>query len=64
MMSREELKSYLNAQIREIEKYTWIESEREKRDIGFQRAAFEWIARYGEQFHQQWTTQDGKRQTA
>ena len=62
MMSREDLKSYLTAQIREIEKYKWIESEREQYDIGFQRAAFEWIARYGEQFHRQWMARRDKRQ--
>lgn len=53
-MNREDLKTYLMAQVREIEKYKWIESERERYDIGFQRAAFEWIQRYGEPFRRQW----------
>lgn len=63
-MNREELKNYLNAQLREIEKYKWIQSERENHDIGFQRAAFEWIAFYGAQFHQQWESSNTQRQVA
>ncbi|MCE5229980.1 hypothetical protein LLG95_10345 [bacterium] len=54
-MNREELKAYLDAQIEEIQKYKWISSEREQRDIGFNRAALEWIERYGEQFYQHWS---------
>ena len=56
-MSREELKAYLNAQLDEIQKYKWIESERHSEDIGFERAAFEWIGKYGDSFHQYWITQ-------
>jgi hypothetical protein len=53
-MNRQELKAYLEAQLREIEKYKWTESQKAKRDIGFNRAALEWIERYGESFHDQW----------
>ncbi|MEN6625312.1 MAG: hypothetical protein ABFD69_03675 [Candidatus Sumerlaeia bacterium] len=53
-MNRDELKAYLDAQIEEIQKYKWTESERERRDIGFNRAALEWIERYGEQFYHHW----------
>ena len=53
-MNREELRAYLEAQIAEINKYKWLESERQKCDIGFERAAFEWIHQYGEAFRQGW----------
>jgi hypothetical protein len=53
-MKREELRAYLEAQIEEIQKYKWIESERQSRDIGFQRAALEWINLYSESFRHQW----------
>jgi hypothetical protein len=53
-MNREELKTYLAAQIQEIQKYKWLESERTKCDIGFERAAFEWIHQYGEAFRRDW----------
>ena len=53
-MSPDELKAYLDAQVEEIQKYKWIESEREKCDIGFNRAAMEWIDRYAGDFHSTW----------
>ena len=53
-MNREELKAYLDAQVQEIQKYKWIESERHRSDIGFERAAFEWISFYGDHFRQFW----------
>ncbi len=55
-MTREELKEYLAAQVAEIEKYKWVESERHQRDIGFNRAALEWIDQYGEIFYRNWCT--------
>ena len=33
--------------VEEIERYKWIESEKVGRDIGKERAAFEWIRAYG-----------------
>ena len=30
----------------EILEYKWLESEKAGKDIGLQRAAFEWISRY------------------
>ena len=58
-MDRDELRSYLEAQIQEIQKYKWAESERLKRDIGFNRAALEWIERYGESFNRHWLGRNG-----
>jgi len=55
-MTREELKAYLDAQVQEIQKYKWIESERQRTDIGFQRAALEWINLYSESFRRYWFT--------
>lgn len=51
-MNREQLKTYLEAQLREIEKYKWLISEQECCDVGFERAAFEWIRKYGDHFRQ------------
>jgi hypothetical protein len=59
-MSHEELKEYLEAQLHEIHDYKWIESERRRFDIGFDRAAFEWIGKYGDLFHNYWMTQQHK----
>ena len=53
-MDREQLRTYLEAQLAEINRYKWLESEREHCDIGFERAAFEWIYQYGEAFRQGW----------
>lgn len=45
-MNTDELRQYNQAQIAEIEKYKWIESEKCGYDIGSQRAALEWISKY------------------
>jgi hypothetical protein len=50
-MNEYELRRYNMAQIDEINRYKWIESERLGYDIGSQRAAFEWIKKYSEYFH-------------
>ena len=38
--------------IEEIERHKWIESEKAGRDIGFDRAAEDWLNRYSEQWMQ------------
>lgn len=53
-MDREELKTYLAAQVEEIQKFKWIESEQFRQDIGFQAAAMMWIDRYSEGFRRFW----------
>lgn len=53
-MNREQLKTYLDAQVDEIQKYKWIQSERERHDIGFDRAAHEWSNKYGDSFRREW----------
>ncbi len=59
-MNRIELKAYLEAQLQEIEKYKWTESERLRCDIGFNRAALEWIERFGASFSSQWQDRNGR----
>lgn len=53
-LDRGQLREYLDAQVEEILKYKWIESERADRDIGFHRAALEWSDRFGDQFRSYW----------
>lgn len=53
-LNRDQLKVYLDAQVEEILKYKWIESERHRNDIGFHRAAMEWSERYGSTFRKYW----------
>ena len=40
--------------MREIEKYKWIVSEQRGYDIGFTRAALEWIELYSNGFREDW----------
>lgn len=53
-MNRIGLKEYNNAQISEILKYKWIESQKCCFDIGENRAAMEWISKYAEKFREHW----------
>ncbi len=53
-MNEKELKTFLLAQIDEINQYKWIESEKKCRDIGFQQAALEWISQYSADFKDKW----------
>lgn len=41
------------AEREEIQRYKWITSEREGRDIGFERALTEWVANYREKWKQE-----------
>jgi len=50
MMTEEELRSYNKAQIEEILRYKWLESEKIGQDIGEVRAAHEWIHKYSAEF--------------
>jgi len=50
-MNARELREYNEAQVREIEAYKWSESQKSGYDIGSQRAAFEWIAKFSSSFH-------------
>lgn len=54
VMNSKELKMYNLAQIEEIKKYKWIESQRRCCDIDENRAALEWISKYAETFREQW----------
>ncbi|HOK39516.1 MAG TPA: hypothetical protein PLD27_00555 [bacterium] len=53
-MDKELFKKYIEAQINEIEKYKWIESEKHGYDIGRNRAAYEWITKYSKSFRDYW----------
>jgi hypothetical protein len=54
IMTRKDLKIFNHAQIEEIRKYKWIESEKACRDIGDNEAAMEWIERFGHAFREYW----------
>jgi len=53
-MDDEEFKEFMAAQIEEIEKHKWIESEKAKRDLGM-FACFDWIHKYASKFYEYWT---------
>lgn len=55
-MNEKELKQFLLAQIEEIKRYKWIESEKRCHDIGFQQAALEWISQHSATFKEFWTS--------
>jgi hypothetical protein len=48
------LRKYVDAQMQEIDRYKWLESEKEHQDIGKERAIFEWVAKFGKTFHDWW----------
>jgi hypothetical protein len=50
-MNHESLKRYIDAQVEEIQKYKWLESEKAHKDIGGDKAAEEWISKYAKDFH-------------
>jgi hypothetical protein len=50
-MTEDELRKYNAAQIDEILRYKWIESEKCGHDIGELKAACEWITKYGAEFN-------------
>lgn len=60
-MDARELEQYNRAQILEIEKYKWLESEKTGYDIGIRRAAFEWIEKYSAAFHERYGRVSGSR---
>ncbi len=52
-MNKKEFKSFLDAQILEIKKYRWIESEKAKRDLG-RKAEIDWIMKYAKDYREFW----------
>ncbi len=52
---REAMAAYLAIQRDEMERYRWIESEKQHADIG-QNAFNDWVKRYSEQFSRYWRT--------
>ena len=45
--------TYIFAQINEIEKYKWIESEKAHKDLG-EEAVKDWIIKYSPNFRENW----------
>ncbi len=56
LMEEKELKKFLLAQIEEINRYKWLESEKRCYDIGFQQAAIEWISQHSATFKENWVS--------
>jgi hypothetical protein len=52
----------MDAQIEEIMKYKWIESEKFGYDIGEERACNEWIRKYAKIFREEWFNKRNKKQ--
>ena len=49
----EKLKQYMADQIKEIELYKWLESEKANRDLG-EEAAKDWIEKHAAEFRERW----------
>ena len=49
----EKLKQYMADQIKEIELYKWLESEKANRDLG-EEAIKDWIAKHAAEFRERW----------
>ena len=48
---------YMKAQIKEIEIFKWLESEKANRDLG-EEAVKEWIKRYAAEFREKWNKEN------
>ena len=49
----EKLKQYMADQIKEIELYKWLESEKANRDLG-EEAVKDWIEKHAAEFRERW----------
>lgn len=49
----EKLKQYMDDQIKEIELYKWLESEKANRDLG-EEAVKDWIEKHAAEFRESW----------
>lgn len=52
----EKLKQYMADQIKEIELYKWLESEKANRDLG-EEAVKDWIEKHAAEFRERWETE-------
>lgn len=52
-------KKYLDAQISEIRKHRWIESEKAGFDVG-QDCCVDWISKFGKKFRYEWESRFNK----
>lgn len=50
---------FMRDEVEEIEKYKWIRSEEEGRDMG-EEACEEWVHRYAEKYRKEWEDKNGK----
>ena len=48
-----ELKDFLKAQMEEIQRHKWIESEKARQDLG-DKCILEWIQKYAKIFREEW----------
>ncbi len=53
-MKEKDFKKYMADVISEINKHKWFESEKRKKDIGFQEAAMDWIPKYANKYREHW----------
>jgi hypothetical protein len=56
---KDKTKQFLQDQIKEIEKYKYLCSEKAGRDLG-QECVFIWIEKYAAQYRKQWEEKHGK----
>ena len=58
----EKLKQYMADQIKEIELYKWLESEKANRDLG-EEAVKDWIEKHAAEFRERWEKEHKSRAT-
>lgn len=51
--NKDEMKSYMDSQIDEINKHKWIESEKACHDLG-ESAVIDWIVHHAADFRREW----------
>lgn len=59
-MNKEAFKNYIEAQINEIEKHKWLESQKAGYDIGRNIAAYDWIKKYSKSFRDYWLNNNSR----
>lgn len=56
---RDRTKEFLNDEMKEIERYKWLQSEKAKKDLG-NSCCLQWIEKYAKKYREMWEKENGK----